>query len=120
MFNFVLPGSAYASTHAAISRTLDVPFPNPRLASVALRALGVDKELSPLVKRELLTVAPTDPPGAAQAPVGETVLRVSYSATTNRMLRVAVNAFMDSLTLVLEVMGELDSDVLEAQQGKTA
>ena len=42
----------------------------------------------------------------------ETVLRVSYSATTNRMLRVAVNGFFESLGVVMQVMEELDVDVL--------
>lgn len=41
-----------------------------------------------------------------------TVLRTEYKATTNRMLRVAVNGFMESLGLVLGVMEELDVDVL--------
>jgi len=48
---------------------------------------------------------------------GESILRVEYKAATNRMLRVAVNSFMDSLALVIEVMGELDVDVLEARHG---
>lgn len=43
------------------------------------------------------------------------VLRVHYKATTNRMLRVSVNSFMDSLALILEVMEKLDVDVLEAE-----
>lgn len=42
------------------------------------------------------------------------VLLVDYRATTNRMLRVAVNSFMDSLKLVVEVMEQLDEDVLAA------
>lgn len=42
-------------------------------------------------------------------------LRIEYRATTNRMLRVSVNAFMDSLKLIVEVMEQLDVDVLEAQ-----
>ena len=41
-----------------------------------------------------------------------TVLCVEYRATTNRMLRVAVNGFMESLGVVLGVMEELDVDVL--------
>ena len=41
----------------------------------------------------------------------ETILRVEYKATTNRMLRVAVNGFMESLGVVLGVMEELDVDV---------
>lgn len=52
-----------------------------------------------------------------QAKLGEddgnlTVLRTEYKATTNRMLRVAVNGFMESLGLVLGIMEELDVDVL--------
>lgn len=43
---------------------------------------------------------------------GLTVLRTEYKATTNRMLRVAVNGFMESLRVVLGVMEELDVDVL--------
>jgi len=44
---------------------------------------------------------------------GKSVLRTTYRATTNRMLRVAVNGFMESLGVVLGVMQELDVDVLE-------
>jgi len=90
-----------------------VPFPTARLASIALQALGVDKELSPLVRRVLTTV----PPLAAEN-TQENVLRAKYIATTNRMLRVAVNGFMESLTLVLEVMEQLDEDVLDARKGQ--
>jgi EKC/KEOPS complex subunit PCC1/LAGE3 len=86
-------------------RSVDVPLPTHRLAKTALQALQVDKELSPLVRREL-SVAEDD----AQRPP---VLHVEYRATTNRMLRVAVNGFMDSLKLVVEVMETLDADVLE-------
>ena len=41
-----------------------------------------------------------------------TVLQTEYKATTNRMLRVAVNGFMESLGVVLDIMEELDIDVL--------
>lgn len=41
-----------------------------------------------------------------------TILRTEYKAATNRMLRVAVNGFMESLGVVLGVMEELDVDVL--------
>ncbi|KAF9879058.1 transcription factor pcc1 [Colletotrichum karsti] len=87
------------------SLTIDVPFPTPRLASVAHRALAVDKELSPLVRR---TFSVEETAGDASA-----ILRVQYKATTNRMLRVSVNGLMESLNLVVEVMEELDVDVLE-------
>lgn len=87
-----------------------MPFPTPRLASVALKALQVDKELSPLVKRSFSVAPPSE--GATNGKAGENVLRIVYKATTTRMLRVAVNSFMDSLNLVLEVMQELDTDAL--------
>ncbi|KAI1083256.1 Pcc1-domain-containing protein [Whalleya microplaca] len=87
--------------------TIEVPFPTPRLASVALKALQVDKELSPLVTRTFSINPPKDDENVAS-----NVLRIEYKATTNRMLRVAVNSFMESLNLVIEVMEELDEDVL--------
>jgi EKC/KEOPS complex subunit PCC1/LAGE3 len=86
----------------------------------------VDAELSPLVHRTM-SVAPLDG-GLGGADLdsndatdgtteldqaGRFVLRTLYRATTNRMLRVAVNGFMESLGVVLGVIGELDVDVLE-------
>ncbi|KAM5355874.1 hypothetical protein ACJ41O_002520 [Fusarium nematophilum] len=95
------------------SIVLNVPFPNARLATTALKAIQVDPELSPLVRRQLTVV-----PAAAQSPShGDAqVLVVQYKATTNRMLRVAVNGFMESLKLVVEVMEQLDTDVFGQQQ----
>lgn len=100
---------------------IDVPLPTARLASFALQTLEVDKELSPLVCRsfELLSSAAANKSvvnGQAVDPLQweeETVLRTEYKATTNRMLRVAVNGFMESLGTVLGVMEELDIDILE-------
>ncbi|KAI0193062.1 transcription factor Pcc1-domain-containing protein [Xylaria flabelliformis] len=92
------------------SLTIEAPFLTSRLASVALQALQVDKELSPLVARTF-ALGPLE--GAIDTETS--VLRVEYKATTNRMLRVAVNSLMESLSLVIEVMGELDEDVLAAR-----
>jgi EKC/KEOPS complex subunit PCC1/LAGE3 len=39
-------------------------------------------------------------------------LKTKYKATTNRMLRVAVNGFFESLNVVVQVMEELDVDVI--------
>ena len=83
----------------------------------------MDAELSPLVKR---TFSLASPPHRAEAgrehetvddahdEMKDTVLRTHYRATTNRMLRVAVNGFMESVGVVLQVMEELDVDVLES------
>ncbi|CAH0026574.1 unnamed protein product [Clonostachys rhizophaga] len=90
--------------------TINVPFPSERLASTALRTLQVDKELSPLVRRHLSVITPSDDSGEGR------LLKTEYEAATNRMLRVAVNSFMESLKLVLEVMEHLDVDVLEQQK----
>lgn len=84
-----------------------MPLPDHRLASTALRTLQVDAELSPLVRRHF-SLASND--GHDE----QNILRTEYKATTNRMLRVAVNGFMESLGVVLQVMEELDVDVLGA------
>ncbi|OTA69512.1 Pcc1-domain-containing protein [Hypoxylon sp. EC38] len=97
--------------------TIEVPFPTPRLASIALKSLQVDKELSPLVKRTFSIDSLNE--SAANGDEGGNILRTEYKATTNRMLRVAVNSFMDSLNLVLEVMQELDTDVLVTKDATT-
>ena len=39
-------------------------------------------------------------------------LVVDYAATTNRMLRVAVNGFFESVGVVIGVMKDLDVDVV--------
>ncbi|KAG0650993.1 hypothetical protein D0Z07_2523 [Hyphodiscus hymeniophilus] len=104
------------------SLVIDLPLPTSRLASAASQALRVDKELSPLVRRSFYTL-----PAAVSNPAEdatlvhtseETILRTEYKATTNRMLRVAVNGFMESLSVVLGVMEELDIDVLGVDSGK--
>ncbi|OGM43393.1 hypothetical protein ABOM_007629 [Aspergillus bombycis] len=103
------------STNAEFPYTLTVslPFPSNRLATSALRAIEVDTELSPFVRRDM---AVTTPKGIqADTEEAKTVLETTYRATTNRMLRVAVNGFMESLGVVLGVMEELDVDVLEAE-----
>lgn len=85
-----------------------MPLPDHRLASIALRALQVDAELSLLVRRQFSLASSNDRDE-------QNILRTEYKATTNRMLRVAVNGFMESLGVVLQVMEELDVDVLAAK-----
>ena len=96
-----------------------MPLPTHRLASAALDSLSVDAELSPLVRRSFslssnLTGAPTSLVNGVAASSQETltILKTEYRATTNRMLRVAVNGFMESLGVVLAVIEHLDLDVL--------
>ncbi|KAF2122705.1 transcription factor Pcc1-domain-containing protein [Lophiotrema nucula] len=86
--------------------TIDVPFPSASLAHTALQVLRVDQELSPLVRRTFSTVSPPDSSK-------QSVLRTEYKATTNRMLRVAVNGFFESVGVVINTMKELDVDVYD-------
>ena len=117
------PGSV--SQEFPCSITLRIPFPTSRLATIALRVLSVDKELSPLVQRALSLNAPsleapehkpdiTRPTSLAE---DSQTLIAHYQATTNRMLRVSVNGFMDNLALVLDMMATLDMDVIQQQHG---
>jgi EKC/KEOPS complex subunit PCC1/LAGE3 len=81
--------------------------------------LSVDKELSPLVRRSFSAIPPPSSDDAAIVKSAEeTVLRTEYKATTNRMLRVAVNGFMESLSVVLGVMEQLDVGVLGVDGGR--
>ncbi|EDU43089.1 conserved hypothetical protein [Pyrenophora tritici-repentis Pt-1C-BFP] len=86
----------------------------------ALRALSVDAELSPLVWRSFSLTTPSnstsDPapsnPNSTNSDAETSVLKVNYAATTNRMLRVAVNGFIESIGVVIGVMKDLDTDVV--------
>ncbi|KAL4884571.1 transcription factor Pcc1-domain-containing protein [Aspergillus karnatakaensis] len=103
-----------SNTDFPCSITISLPLPTNRLASSALRALEVDAELSPFVRRDFALKAP-NPENQSSTDEEKTVLETTYKATTNRMLRVAVNGFMESLGVVLGVMEELDVDVLEEE-----
>jgi EKC/KEOPS complex subunit PCC1/LAGE3 len=65
----------------------------------------VDAELSPLVRRSFQLES-------SSGSTGDNVLRVNYAATTNRMLRVAVNGFIESVGVVVGAMKDLDVDVI--------
>ena len=97
-----------------ITRTLQIPFPSNHLATTAHRALSVDAELSPLVRRSFALTTPsnTNLLSTQPSPSEKTILQVNYAATTNRMLRVAVNGFIESVGVVIGVMKDLDVDVV--------
>ncbi|KAH8424039.1 CTAG/PCC1 family protein [Aspergillus melleus] len=105
-----------SDTEFPYSLTISLPLPTTRLASSALRTLEVDTELSPFVRRDLAITSPSPKSESELDPEAPAVLETTYRATTNRMLRVAVNGFMESLGVILGVMEELDVDVLEAEE----
>ncbi|PHH64547.1 hypothetical protein CDD81_4326 [Ophiocordyceps australis] len=84
---------------------LSIPFLTPRIATIALETLEADPERSPLVRRQLCLDTSPD----------ISFLQVNYQATTNRMLRVAVNSFMDNLQLFIQVIQQLDVDVINKE-----
>ncbi|KAI9686631.1 MAG: hypothetical protein M1822_003642 [Bathelium mastoideum] len=102
-----------------------IALPTHRLAHTALTSLSVDQELSPLVRRSFSLERPithathgiNDKTGDEASndgnPESRTVLRTQYKATTNRMLRVAVNGFFESMGVVVQVMEELDLDTIQ-------
>ncbi|GAA6228501.1 EKC/KEOPS complex subunit LAGE3 [Lates japonicus] len=71
--------------------SLDVPFPSPREAVLALRSLSPDRE-------------PRKGGISKQLTVSGSTLSVRWSADEARILRVSVNSFLDHLSLVLETM----------------
>lgn len=118
-----MSGFAIIPQHRRLNeyRVIDLPLPSQRLASAALQALQVDEELSPLVNRTFsLGNAEEAATNGTNGDLGrendKCILRTEYKATTNRMLRVAVNGFMESLSVVLGVMEELDIDVLSTER----
>ncbi|KAI9651757.1 MAG: hypothetical protein M1831_007601 [Alyxoria varia] len=130
-------------THETHTSTIQTPFPTPRLARIALQALSVDEELSPLVRRSFsLSSSYTSIPAMKTAPANaytnatataaaavttdepqidatdaedKRILITHYRATTNRMLRVSVTGFFESLGVVIGCMRELDNEVVGAE-----
>ncbi|KAJ4370319.1 hypothetical protein N0V86_009056 [Didymella sp. IMI 355093] len=96
------PCTLYFNPGSHSGLQLNIPFPSNHYASTAQRALSVDAELSPLVQRSFSLAGDKE----------QNILVVNYAATTNRMLRVAVNGFFESLGVVIGVMKDLDVDVV--------
>ncbi|KAG2186226.1 hypothetical protein INT43_002664 [Umbelopsis isabellina] len=78
-----------------LSRHLEIPFPTPRLAEIAQRALSVDKELKgDQVKRSIS--------------VEDNMLKVDFDCISVRMLRVSTTSFFEMLTMVTNTMEMFD------------
>lgn len=100
----------------------------------------MDKELSSQVQRSISILPDTNPPTSADQDASDTAiasntnnteknftdstassssvsattyLQIEYTAATNRLLRVAVNGFFDSLRVVIHAMQELDTDTID-------
>ncbi|CAO3668029.1 unnamed protein product [Rhizopus stolonifer] len=71
--------------------TLEIPFSNERLATVAARVLNVDKELKPNQVKRIISTK-------------ENMLLVRFECYTTKMLRVSVNSFLEYLIMVTRTM----------------
>ncbi|KAM8827840.1 L antigen family member 3-like [Spinachia spinachia] len=71
--------------------SLDVPFPSPREAAIALGSLSPDRE-------------PRKGGISKHLAVTDSTLSVRWRADEARILRVSVTSFLDHLALVLETM----------------
>ncbi|KAI8376706.1 CTAG/Pcc1 family [Choanephora cucurbitarum] len=70
---------------------IEIPFPNERLASIAQQVMNVDKELkTDQVKRVISSK--------------DNLLQVQFECYNTKMLRVAVNSFLEYLTMVTRTM----------------
>jgi EKC/KEOPS complex subunit PCC1/LAGE3 len=76
-----------------------IPFETERQALIAKQTIEPDPELRSQDLQKTLNVDGTQ-------------LVASFAASTDRNLRVAVNAFMDNINLVAECLDELDIDKL--------
>ncbi|KAG2188381.1 hypothetical protein INT44_001134 [Umbelopsis vinacea] len=81
----------------AISRHLEIPFPTPRLASIAQRTLSVDKELKVDQVKRILTAN------------GDKLI-VDFDCSSVKMLRVSATSFFEMLTMVTSTMEQFDVD----------
>ncbi|OBZ85844.1 EKC/KEOPS complex subunit PCC1 [Choanephora cucurbitarum] len=70
---------------------IEIPFPDERLASIAQQVMNVDKELkTDQVKRVISSK--------------DNLLQVRFECYNTKMLRVAVNSFLEYLTMVTRTM----------------
>ncbi|KAH8556605.1 CTAG/Pcc1 family [Umbelopsis sp. PMI_123] len=74
---------------------LEIPFPTPRLASIAQKTLSVDKELKvDQVKRTISANGDK--------------LTVDFDCSSVKMLRVSATSFFEMLTMVTSTMEQFD------------
>ncbi|KAI8343186.1 CTAG/Pcc1 family [Chlamydoabsidia padenii] len=72
---------------------IDIPFPSPELATIAMRVLSVDKELkTDQVKRTM--------------ECDDALLKIHFQSVSAKMLRVSSNSFLEMLLMVTRTMDQ--------------
>ncbi|GAA5796520.1 hypothetical protein HPULCUR_001892 [Helicostylum pulchrum] len=74
---------------------LEIPFPNERLAVIAQRVMDVDTELRETQVLRIITFE-------------KNILKVEFGCYNTKMLRVAVNSFLEYLTMATRTIEEFD------------
>ncbi|GAN07044.1 L antigen family member 3-like [Mucor ambiguus] len=72
---------------------IEIPFPSERFASIAQQAMNVDKELKTDQVNRVITAK-------------NNLLHVQFECYNTKMLRVAVNSFLEYLTMVTRTLEE--------------
>ncbi|KAI9362205.1 CTAG/Pcc1 family [Pilaira anomala] len=74
---------------------LEIPFANERLATIAQRVMDVDTELRETQVLRIITAE-------------KNILKVEFGCYNTKMLRVAVNSFLEYLTMATRTIEEFD------------
>ncbi|KAI7906860.1 CTAG/Pcc1 family [Cokeromyces recurvatus] len=70
---------------------IEIPFPNEHLATIAKRVMNVDEELKTDQVKRVITSQ-------------DNLLQVHFECYNTKMLRVAVNSFLEYLSMVTRTM----------------
>lgn len=98
-------------------RTLAIPFQNYRHASLAYKALSPDPLLKPDQFYMEMSVISQDSAlvdDKHEEDIGATKLVVEFAGASDRVLRVGVNGFFESLGVIVECFNAFDGGVLES------
>ncbi|KAK9237750.1 CTAG/Pcc1 family [Lipomyces kononenkoae] len=86
--------------------TLTIPFHTSRQAEIAYNAISPDPQLKPDQFTQVLSIKDASGPGDQL--IAGRILVAEFEAASERVLRVGVNGFLDSLGVVVGCLKDLD------------
>ncbi|KAK9385895.1 CTAG/Pcc1 family [Lipomyces mesembrius] len=89
---------------------LTIPFSTSRQAQIAYNAISPDPQLKPDQFTQVLSVS--DASGTSDELSAGRILVAEFDAASERVLRVGVNGFLESLGVVVGCLRDLDYDAL--------
>ncbi|KAK9368112.1 CTAG/Pcc1 family [Lipomyces kononenkoae] len=87
--------------------TLTIPFETARQTEIAYNAISPDPQLKPDEFTQVLSITEACDPGDQSIP-SRIILVAEFEAASERVLRVGVNGFLDSLGVVIGCLKDLD------------